>query len=196
MTKTPGSKTNKYEVGYRRPPKANQFQPGTSGNPRGRRKGSRSVGAVLQSILSQKLTVAERGRTRRVTRLEIMLLQLVEDAGAGISLVQELRSKVSGIIAVKPDRDKVSRMAVVSSKFEAGQVFLPERAPWLAGFEAELFAFPGSRNDDQCDSVSQALSDENVRFPMSISPEAVTRMSQPVPGIRSSYFHSGRGYKW
>ena len=57
---------------------------------------------------------------------------------------QELRTKVSGIIAVRADGDKVSRMAVVSAKFEAGQVFLPERASWLADFEAELFAFPGT----------------------------------------------------
>ena len=45
---------------------------------------------------------------------------LVEDAGAGTSLVQELRGRVSGIIAVKPVGDKVSRMAVASAKFEAG----------------------------------------------------------------------------
>ncbi len=121
---------------------------------------------------------------------------LVEDAGAGTSLVQELRGKVSGVIAVKPDRDKASRMAVVSAKFEAGQVFLPERAPWLADFEAELFAFPGARHDDQCNSVSQALSEENVRFPMSISPEAIAHMSQPVPGARSNSFDIGRGYPW
>jgi len=93
---------------------------------------------------------------------------LVEDVGAGTSLVQELRTKVPGIIAVKPDRDKVSRMAVVSAKFEAGQVFFPQRAPWLADLEAELFAFPCGRFDDQCDSVSQALSDGNVQFPMQI----------------------------
>jgi predicted phage terminase large subunit-like protein len=36
-------------------------------------------------------------------------------------------------------------------------VYLPERAPWLAEFEAELFAFPNSRHDDQIDSISQAL---------------------------------------
>ena len=54
-----------------------------------------------------------------------------------------------------------------------GLVFLPERAAWLADFEAELFAFPGSRHDDQCDSVSQALSDDNCGLPMVISPEAV-----------------------
>ena len=41
---------------------------------------------------------------------------LVEDAGAGTSLAQELRrGKVSGIVAVKPERDKVSRMAVVAT---------------------------------------------------------------------------------
>jgi predicted phage terminase large subunit-like protein len=103
---------------------------------------------------------------------------LVEDAGAGTSLVQELRAKVSGIIAVRPERDKVSRMAVASAKFETGQVFLPEGASWLADFEAELFAFPGSRHDDQCDSVSQALFEKNVRFPLNISPETAARMAQ------------------
>ena len=42
---------------------------------------------------------------------------LVEDAGAGTALVQELRGEVNGILAVKPERDKISRMAVVSAKF-------------------------------------------------------------------------------
>jgi len=85
-------------------------------------------------------------------------------------------------------------MAVVSAKFEAGQVLLPDQSHWLPDLELELFAFPGSRHDDQCDSISQALSEENVRFPMRISPEAIARMSQPVPGSRFASFHSGRGY--
>ena len=54
---------------------------------------------------------------------------VVEDVGAGTSLVQELVSEVNGIIAVKPDRDKISHMAVVSAKFESGLVLFPERAP-------------------------------------------------------------------
>ena len=82
---------------------------------------------------------------------------LIEDTGTGTSLVQELRSSISGIIAVKPQGDKQSRMSVASAKFEAGQVLLPERAPWLADLEAELFSFPVGRHDDQCDSISQAL---------------------------------------
>jgi len=89
---------------------------------------------------------------------------LVEDTGAGTSLVQELRTGVAGIIAVKPEGDKVSRMAVASAKIEAGQVLLPERAAWLHDLEAELFVFPGSRHDDQCDSISQALLSKNMSF--------------------------------
>jgi predicted phage terminase large subunit-like protein len=106
-------------------------------------------------------TLAEQWRARRV---------LVEDAGAGTALVQELRGAVSGIIAVKPEGDKVSRMAVASAKFEARQVMLPERAPWLADLEAELFVFPGSRHDDQCDSISQALLDKNSSFMTWLTP--------------------------
>jgi predicted phage terminase large subunit-like protein len=110
---------------------------------------------------------------------------LVEDAGSGTLLVQELRGRVSGIIAIRPEGDKQSRMAGASAKFEAGQAFLPERAPWLADLEAELFAFPGGRHDDQCDSISQALLDSNVSWMQMMSPEdwqaALARARVPGP---------------
>ena len=96
---------------------------------------------------------------------------VVEDAGAGTMLVEELRSRVPGIIAIRPEGDKASRMAVASAKFEAGQAMLPERAPWLADLEAELFAFPGGKYDDQCDSISQALLDHNISWMQMLTPE-------------------------
>ena len=98
---------------------------------------------------------------------------LVEDAVTGTALVQELREEIWGIIAVKPVGDKASRMAVASAKFEVGQVFLPERADWLPDLEAELFAFPGARHDDQCDSISQALFDGDRDMPMEITEEVL-----------------------
>jgi predicted phage terminase large subunit-like protein len=82
---------------------------------------------------------------------------LVEESGTAIGLLDELRIRVPGITGIKPDRDKETRMAIASAIFEAGQVHFPERASWLADLEAELFAFPGSRYDDQVDSISQAL---------------------------------------
>jgi predicted phage terminase large subunit-like protein len=103
---------------------------------------------------------------------------LVEDAVTGTALVQELRETIWGIVAVKPVGDKASRMAVASAKFEAGQVFLPERAEWLPDLEAELFAFPGARHDDQCDSISQALFDGDRNMPMEITEEILAMASR------------------
>jgi len=82
---------------------------------------------------------------------------LVEEAGTAIGLLDELKYRVVGIIGIKPERDKQTRMSIASAKIEAGQVHLPVQAPWLAELEAELFSFPGSRHDDQIDSISQTL---------------------------------------
>jgi predicted phage terminase large subunit-like protein len=117
-------------------------------------------------------SLAKKWKARRV---------LVEDAGAGTSLVQELRREIPGVIAIRPERDKISRMAVASAKFEARQVRLPERAPWLADLEAELFAFPGSRHDDQCDSISQALNDDNLSRWLPITRQALELSLRPTP---------------
>ena len=82
---------------------------------------------------------------------------LIEDAGVGTALIQELKTAHFSVIAVKPEYDKKIRMSIQSAKFESGQVFFPKEAPWLADLEAELFAFPSGRHDDQVDSISQAL---------------------------------------
>ena len=83
---------------------------------------------------------------------------LIEDTGVGTALVPELLQAGFSAIAVKPQHDKKTRMAIQSAKFESGRVF--PRASWLADLETELFSFPASRHDDQVDSISQALAHE------------------------------------
>ena len=80
MTSRKGSRSSDYPVGYGRPPKETQFVAGKSGNPTGRPKGSRTVGAILQDILRQKIAVTENGKTRRLPAFEVMLRRLVNDA--------------------------------------------------------------------------------------------------------------------
>lgn len=84
---------------------------------------------------------------------------LVEDAVAGASVVQALKAdrRFPNALPIKPEGDKLMRLTGQSHKFEAGHVFLPEAAPWLAEFEAELLGFPKGRYDDQVDAVSQYL---------------------------------------
>ncbi len=49
------------------------------------------------------------------------------------------------------------RLHAQTAVFENGFVFLPDEAPWLADYLAELTAFPMGRHDDQVESTSQAL---------------------------------------
>jgi len=83
---------------------------------------------------------------------------LIEDKASGQSLLQELRRHTRlPVIGCMPKADKVTRLAQVSALMESGRVFLPKSASWLAGLEAELFAFPASTHDDQVDSLTQCL---------------------------------------
>jgi hypothetical protein len=75
-----GRKSSDYEVGYGRPPIATRFAAGNRANPSGRPRGSKSVGAVLQDIMRQKITVSEHGKTRRIPTLEVILRRLANDA--------------------------------------------------------------------------------------------------------------------
>lgn len=86
---------------------------------------------------------------------------LIEKDGPGLQMIQELTSDpVKGVprpIAIRPHADKLTRMSAQSSRFEAGQVFLPKEAPWLAELQRELLGFPNTKHDDQVDSISQFL---------------------------------------
>jgi predicted phage terminase large subunit-like protein len=80
---------------------------------------------------------------------------LIEDAGSGQILIPECRKRGLPVEGCKPVVAKVTRFAAAEGKFYAGKVLLPNAAPWLGVFLAELLAFPGGKHDDQADSVSQ-----------------------------------------
>lgn len=86
---------------------------------------------------------------------------LIEKSGLGLSLYQDLRQDsppdFPNPIGISPTTDKVNRMSMQSARIEGGQVYLPEEAPWLAGYLNELLGFPHAKHDDQVDSTSQFL---------------------------------------
>lgn len=86
---------------------------------------------------------------------------LVEDAASGTQLIKMLERAPLGVpspIPRKPELDKKSRVAGISSLIEAGRLILPAQAHWLGEFEAELLGFPNAKFDDQVDALSQLLS--------------------------------------
>lgn len=85
-----------YEIGYRRPPPSSQFKKGSSGNPKGRPKGSKNFLTLLEQELAQKIVVNENGRRKTVTRLQAMVKRMVAGALQGepkavLTLVDILR---------------------------------------------------------------------------------------------------------
>jgi predicted phage terminase large subunit-like protein len=107
---------------------------------------------------------------------------LIEDTELGRALVQDLM-RVGDLhpMLTKPRFDKLSRLLAQAARFEAGQVYLPSDAPWLATYLTELLAFPSGRNDDQVDSTSQALRYLTSRTPTAA--ERPLRVPRP-PAIR------------
>ena len=83
MSNDPSKPGGGYKVGYRHPPLATRFRPGTSGNPRGRPKGARKLATVLAAALAERVVVAENGRRKRITKLEAAIKQLVNRAISG-----------------------------------------------------------------------------------------------------------------
>lgn len=83
--------------------------------------------------------------------------KLIEDKANGSAVIDVLKRKVTGIIAVNPEGGKESRAAAVSPDVEAGNVFIPLHADWVGDYVEEHAAFPTGANDDQVDQTTQAL---------------------------------------
>ncbi len=66
-----------YEVGYRKPPKRTRFQPGQSGNPRGRPKGTKNLKTDLMEELDETIVIREGDQSRRVSKQRAVVKTLV-----------------------------------------------------------------------------------------------------------------------
>jgi uncharacterized protein DUF5681 len=72
-----------YEVGYGKPPEHSRFQPGKSGNSKGRPRGSRNFKSDVKMMLTTLVRVTRDGKPRKISTQEAMLLRLCEKALSG-----------------------------------------------------------------------------------------------------------------
>ena len=72
-----------YEVGYGKPPVADQFQPGQSGNPRGRPKKTKDFEKLFEQELDVQVQVTENGLTILSTKGEAVIKRIFNDALQG-----------------------------------------------------------------------------------------------------------------
>lgn len=72
-----------YPVGKGKPPEHTRFHKGQSGNPKGRRKGSKNVATLVEEALTERVVITENGTRKTITKFEAMLKQLANKAASG-----------------------------------------------------------------------------------------------------------------
>ena len=112
--------------------------------------------------------------------------KLVEEKANGAAVINVLKSKIGGLIAVNPEGGKEARAAAVEPFVEAQNVYLPsgDFIPTVPGYEATSVAdfveehavFPNGTHDDQVDTLSQAL----VRLGVAVPVHAPVFGSEPT----------------
>lgn len=127
-----------YEVGYKKPPQHTRFQPGQSGNPKGRPKGAISLPEQVRHALGKKVKVTGNGRQGRISVLEAILQRLTE------------------LAISKGDMRAIERMLVLAATYgpqpqaEEGESLKPDDQAiidqFLARAQAENGAEGGSNN--------------------------------------------------
>jgi Family of unknown function (DUF5681) len=119
MKKPSSNAAGSIEVGYGKPPKANQFRKGRTGNPRGKRKGEENIISAFKRIVSKRVKINDGEKVRTVTLAEAVILKnynaaLQKDSFA-MSNIYRLAEE-SGEFIDRTDAKQVGRPLLVPEK--------------------------------------------------------------------------------
>lgn len=121
-----------YEVGYGKPPQNTRFKPGQSGNPKGKPRGAKNLATIVDNATKEKVVVTENGKRRAVSKLELVIKQLVNKAALGdqkatmqlLPLVQIIEGRIETNAASAPVIAEVDTlvMAHIGERFRESVV--------------------------------------------------------------------------
>jgi len=108
-----------FEIGYGKPPKANQFPKGRTGNPRGKRQGEENTISAFKRIVSKRVRINDGEKVRTITLAEAVILKnynaaLQKDSFA-MSNIYRLAEE-SGEFIDRTDAKQVGRPLLVPEK--------------------------------------------------------------------------------
>ena len=85
--------------------------------------------------------------------------KFVEDRANGPAVMNALQGQVFGMIPIEPEGSKYARASAISPLAWSKNIVLPsvQLCPWVEGLLMELLSFPAGANDDQVDTMTQAI---------------------------------------
>src|SRR5271165_7179085 len=105
------------DVGYGKPPRHSRFQPGRSGNPKGRPRGSKNLAAVVLREARKRVRVSGPDGTRTATKVEASVMQLANQSAKG-----DLASQRQFLTLVKSSEESLSHNGAPGSPQESDQI--------------------------------------------------------------------------
>lgn len=86
--------------------------------------------------------------------------KLFEDTAAGPAIMNVLKSKIGGIIPIKPKGSKEIRAKAIVPYLMAGNIYIPAQSmnfPWVEEFLMRCAQFPNANSKDDVDTMTQAI---------------------------------------
>lgn len=108
---------------------------------------------VVNKHLDAPATEKETNRQRLVHKANKCL---IEDKANGPAIIKSMRRTVPGIIAIEPEGGKISRMYASCGEWQSGNWYVARNAAWTEPFVDHITKFPGIKNDDDVDMMTQA----------------------------------------
>jgi hypothetical protein len=121
----------RYAVDYGRPPTSSQFQPGQSGNPKGRPKGTRNASSMARDVLERRVNIKVKRAWRKMTARKAAYLRLAERAVAGDAkaldylLSLESEEHPPGSDQAETERSAAKDLAILQDFFDRRRPSLP-----------------------------------------------------------------------
>jgi predicted phage terminase large subunit-like protein len=82
-----------------------------------------------------------------------------EDKSSGTGLIQQLQQQGVPVEGIQRSIDKVTRAMDAAPQIQAGNVMLPESAPYVSDILSEATGFPNAAHDDTLDPLMDAIDD-------------------------------------
>jgi|SRR5262245_12502094 len=118
-----------YKVGYGKPPKASRFKSGTSGNAKGRPKGSKNLKTLIRRALTSTIAIQEGSRTRWVSKIEGVVLRQLQDAlkGNDRAAMAVIKMAIQMGLLEDPDSNSVETALSASDERILAQLFTRQK---------------------------------------------------------------------
>jgi hypothetical protein len=107
-------------AGYRKPPKAHQFQKGRSGNPGGRKRKKSPPVSPVDKVLLRKIPVTVDGKEKLASVVEVTMMKLVKKAMEGDPIAIREVVRLEGLRAkARVDEDPTTFQLIIQDPKDA-----------------------------------------------------------------------------